>query len=290
VHEIKKILLVKNEAQQPCRAELRASMLSAQLNVRCLETIPANTTSLGVAPATSFGHIELGNSASCALADGPRNLLALPLRGDVRTKQAATPAAIVVERAAQTKADLIIIAPHRRHFFLEWFRPSYDREIVRMSRRPLLLVNTEPKGDYKKVLVAVDFSQESLAAARAALLAAPSAHFTFLHAYRVPDEGMMRELEVPAAIINSYRLRGWEAARGRLNEWIDWLGPKTQMTRSVHYGSPVPVITACARSIGADLVVIGKRGQKRFQRKSLGSVARRLTSQTNYDVLIAAAP
>ncbi|MEW6373780.1 MAG: universal stress protein [Pseudomonadota bacterium] len=292
MHDIKKILLATTQSAQSRNAELRAALLSAQLDVGAFDMIAVRQSRRGMgAPLTTFSHLEVGCGVLRAWIAGQRRPFALPDHPDALdvlwNVQPRPAAAIVVGRAQEMAADLTILAPHRRNAFLKLLATSDSDEIVRRSRNAVLVVHREPREVYQRVLVAVDFSQDALNAARMALALAPAAHFTFLHAYRLPDEGLMREFDVPAGVVDAYLVRGCEAARERLSGWIDSLKPMRQpRARAVHSGFPVPVIRSCARRIGADLVVLGRQGQGRRGRDALGEAPRRLGRDADCDVLI----
>lgn len=292
MHDIRKILLATSQNQQSRNAELRAALLSAQLDVGAFDMIALRHSRRGVGtPVTTFSHLEVGCGALRAWVAGERRPFVLPDHPDaveaLWNVEPTSPASVVVGRAEEMAADLTILAPQRRNAFLKLIAGSDSDEIVRRSRNAVLVVHREPAEAYQRVLVAVDFSQDAFDAARIALALAPGAHFTFLHAYRLPDEGLMREFEVPASVIEAYLLRGIDSARERLSAWIDALKPMRQpRARAVHSGFPVPVIRSCARRIGADLIVAGRQGHGRSARDALGEVARRLGRDADCDVLI----
>ena len=254
MHDIRKILLATRQNQPSRHAELRAALLSAQLDIG------------------AFDMISLGQGGGA---------------GALRSVQPRPAACVVAARAEEMGADLTVLAPQRRNAFLELIAPSDSEEIIRRSRNAVLVVQRAPAAHYRRVLVAVDFSQSAFDAARVALALAPGAHLSFLHAYSLPDEGLMREFEVPASVIEAYRMRGVDSARERLSAWIDALKPMRQpRARAVHSGLPLPAIRSCARRIGADLIVVGRRGDGGSGRDALGTVPRRLAREAGCDLLI----
>lgn len=106
-------------------------------------------------------------------------------------------ASAVLDMAERGGAGLIVCPASERHLVLERLAPSCALRIAGQSRAPVLLVNEKRAKAYRTVVVATDFSQASLSAAKTASALAPLAHFVFMHAYRLPDEGLMRELELP---------------------------------------------------------------------------------------------
>ena len=193
MHDIKKILLATTQSAQSRNAELRAALLSAQLDVGAFDMIAVRQSKRGMGvPVTTYSHLEVGCGVLRAWVAGQRRPFALPDHPDavdvLWNVQPRPAAAIVVGRAQEMAADLTILAPHRRNAFLKLLATSDSDEIVRRSRNAVLVVHQEPREVYQRVLVAVDFSHDRPKPARIALAPAPRAHFTFLPPYRPPDE------------------------------------------------------------------------------------------------------
>lgn len=296
VDRLRKILVATNYSDDARRAETRAAMLSVELNADTLELMAVQNTRMGLrTPATLATTAEVGSDEAVAMLERQEVLPAL-LRPDagpacVRSLRVGNPPAALVERANEMNAGLIVVAARGKSFLASLFRRHSNDELIRLSERPVLLVHGEPKGAYRRVLVAVDFSAASQEAARMALMLAPTAHFTFLHVFRVPDEEMMLETGVSVDVVNAYRMRMREAARVRLNSFIDALGPRKQLiSRSLLCGSASTVIGTHASQMSADLIAVGKHGKSRFVEFLLGSVTRRLVDRGLCDLLVAACP
>jgi nucleotide-binding universal stress UspA family protein len=132
-----------------------------------------------------------------------------------------------------------------------------NRSALQAARSPVLLLKGARRQTYRRVLIATDFSQQSLAAARAALELAPDAQFVAAHAFGVADEGLMFDLGVSRKIVNAYRRKAREVASQRLSEFVQALGTEVEISRAVLYGSPRRIIPHYAANIGADLVALG---------------------------------
>jgi len=175
-------------------------------------------------------------------------------------------------------ANLRIADARGRNFLDDLFIRRRNDELIRNSDRPVLLVHSQSKKIYRRILVAVDFSEKSREAARIAMLVAPTAQIVFLHAFYVPDVGMPDEIQ-------SRRAQACETARMELNCFIDDFGPRKQLISGVvHHGFPLPVVCNYAKRMGADLIVIGKPRVKGLLR---GSAAQRFICRTSCDLLVA---
>ncbi|WP_420475478.1 universal stress protein [Noviherbaspirillum sp. ST9] len=283
---IRKILVATDYSEDARRAEMRAAMLSIELKAETLELMTVDCTKIDLrAPAATPEKSVACAGDSVALPGWPEDGPAC-----VRSIRAGSAPQAIVGRAMESRAGLIVVAARGKRFFADLFRRHNNDELIRLADRPVLLVCSEPNDAYKRVLVAIDFSEESKEAARAALAVAPSAHFTFLHVFRVPDEDMMRETGVSLDRIHGYRIRARDAARIKLNAFIDSLGPKKQLiSRSIQHGVPAPVIGAQAKQLNADLIALGKHGKPRFVEFLLGSVTRRVVDQGWCDLLVTTA-
>jgi nucleotide-binding universal stress UspA family protein len=293
VERICKILAATDYSDHARRAETRAAMLSLQLKSRSLEIMTIQNTRMGLdTPATLSSSDRISDEDIVSLADASNRKTAILPAEDtrfVRSIRLGRPAQAVISRAREIDADLTVVAAHGKSFLADIFARYATDEIVRMVERPLLLINTEPKAEYRRVLVGIDFSPASLQAAQVALSIAPAAQFTFVHVARVANEGTMREVGITEEAIGSFRSRACEVGRGKLNAFIEQLSPRKQLiSRLIEPGQPGPVISACARRLGADLIAVGKHGKSWIEELLLGSVTQRLLSERQADLLIAA--
>jgi nucleotide-binding universal stress UspA family protein len=296
MHRIQTILVATDYSEHARRAETRAAMLSVELKASTLEILAVQETRMGVnTPATTSQSTECDvTSVDRALVEN-RLPVSFAHRVDalqcIRSLAVGKPASAIARRADELDADLTIVAARSRKFVPDFLTREGNDDLVRLSTRPVLLVHAEPERAYTKVLVAVDFSEESKEAARNALAVAPSAHVTFLHACLVPDEGTMRQSGLNTEAMNASRMALCEKARGELNLFIAQLGPRKQLiTRAIHYGQTVPVLCDYARRMRADLIAIGRHGKSCFSERLLGSTAQRLMDRTTCDLLVASTP
>lgn len=284
---VRTILVATDHMAHARHAEARAALLGAELKADAVEVMRIGNAKVE-REQTPAGHVR------AAAIDWRDTNAAVPalLRCHTAPAQphapaAATGPAAIVERANAIGADLTVIAARREGLLGGILTRFRNDELIRLGERPVLLVNRKPMAAYARVLVAVDFSAESQQAARMALTIAPSALFTFLHVFRVIDEEVMIEHGVAAHTIQAYRVRAREAARERLNRFIDALGPRKQwIYRAIEHGLPGQVIPGYAKEIHADLIAVGKHGKSRFIDLFLGSVTQRLVDTSDCDVLV----
>ncbi len=162
------------------------------------------------------------------------------------------------------------------------------RRLARKALVDTLIVRRQPRVPYRKVIAAVDFSEQSRAAVDHALEHFPEAEVMILYALParfdplLADAGLFQE-EVTAS--RSHRLK---MAAERMEEFgARWGGAVKTL---VVDGPPVSTIEETLRRRGADLVVVGCRGATATRMVLLGNVAEGLVEGAPCDVLVARTP
>ncbi|HYD94697.1 MAG TPA: universal stress protein [Noviherbaspirillum sp.] len=197
------------------------------------------------------------------------------------------PASEIVIRAEELRTDLVVIGAHGGNFFSDLLLGNTADKLTHLCKSPLLVVKNKPSQSYQRVLVPVDFSEDSRRAAEAALAIAPQADITFLHAFEVLFEGKMQYANVAPDIIDEYRMKAFEDAREQLNQLIGGIeAGGRRMQRAITFGLPGPVVRDYAKATRPDLIVLGKHGRSRIEEMLLGSVTRDAIDQTESDVLV----
>lgn len=277
---ISKILVATDYSDYARRAETRAAMLAFELKARMLEMMTVIGASCGPDPGGSL-------PASGGDEDRPGPATQTYGMTIVRSMHSGDPAVAVAARAAEMGADLTVVAGRGSDFLADLFVRESIHALVRRIEGPLLLVNREPQSTYRRVVVAIDFTPATGEAVRMALDIAPSACFTFVHAYRTTGENAMHEAGLPESTINAMRERGCAAARAELNALIDGLRKRnTVIARSVEAGHPVRIIGETVKRTDADLIVIGKRNKPEASELLPGSVTQRLLAGRDADLLV----
>ncbi|MGY1839518.1 MULTISPECIES: universal stress protein [unclassified Modestobacter] len=150
--------------------------------------------------------------------------------------------------------------------------------VVVLDRRSARGGDPGSRGDGRTVLVAVDGSPESDQAVRdaARLLGGAETRFVLVTVVD-PDAAEFDDADVRAA------------AHDLLAERARWLGTDTEPVLEIGCGQPSRVLVDVARTEGADLLMLGRRGRGLSQRV-LGSVAEQVARQATTPVLLAGPP
>lgn len=195
----------------------------------------------------------------------------------------------ILGQAREHKADLLVMGAFGDR------RPDVGfgtvaTACVRKSMTDVLLVRDTQAGPFRCVVAAVDFSETSARAlARAAMFAArDGAELHVLHVFAAPWRllhAQTPELLPPVQLEKQYR----DALSRRLAEFV---GPITE----AHKGLRVRAVCAdlsghrsgiveYAKSVSADLIVLGTRGRTNLRDILLGSTAERALDESPCSVL-----
>jgi nucleotide-binding universal stress UspA family protein len=190
------------------------------------------------------------------------------------------PSAEIVDNARRCDAQLIVIGLVHHGVVDRILDGDTALEVVRQSDVPVLLAAETWRVPPKKAVVAVDFSAQSMHAARAALrLLGEGATVLLAHVRPMPSifDGTgiwMQEYEEAAEQELAKFSKALEAPAG------------FQVRTVVLRGSPWATLLRLADSEDADLIAAGTRGAGFINRMLLGSVATRLMRHASRSVLI----
>ena len=188
-------------------------------------------------------------------------------------------------------AGLLVIGAHGSGFLERVLIGSTTSRVLRKSHLPVLVVKRPPSAPYQRVLVAVDFSQVSLAAIAAAQRLAPDAHLVLAHVVDLPFMGKMQLAGVSEAGIESYRADGHAAAQEALDALVVEIGlGADRHERLLIDGMPSRALLKLEGDLGCDLIVLGKHGTHVVEDLLLGSVTEHLLGESQCDVLVMTDP
>lgn len=237
-----------------------------------------------------------GTACACLVAEHEEDAAEAEARLEAATRAASCPDAralpfpdfyddddagrahAVCGEAMRRDAALIVVGRHRKRRFAS-LEGTVTERLLRESRRPVLIAAEARDAPYARVLVAVDFSVYSPAAAEAARMVAPHAALTLahVHAGNLPERlsGLGPSDEQTAA------------REERLAVFAEGAGGAAAIVRN---GSPTDVLRSIQEEIAADLLVLGTRGRTGVARAVLGSVAAAFVQHPPCDVLLVPTP
>ncbi len=189
-------------------------------------------------------------------------------------------------QGASQQADLLVLGAHGLNPLRDLIPGTTTDRLLRICNGPVLVVKRPPQGDYRRVLVAVDFSPHAAEALKMAMLLAPEATITVVHASSVPFEGMLWQAGVQEDEIDIGRSRARRQAINRIRTLFEEVGGDGHRLLSVvEHGEAARIILDREKMIAADLIVLGKHGQSVFELMLLGSVTRHVIADSTCDVL-----
>ncbi len=199
----------------------------------------------------------------------------------------------IVAAAGARPVDLLVIGPHRRQILRDAFVGTTAERVIRYSSVPVLMANGTPSGPYRHILAASDLSPHSAEAvsALARLGLAEAAAFSLFRAVDVPEVALMIRATTSLEDIKHHIGAREAAAADELRAFAATLPlvPGNYIARAAE-ATTATVILQAAASAGADLVVIGTRGQSGLARFLLGSVAEGVLRSATIDVLVVPPP
>ena len=190
---------------------------------------------------------------------------------------------------ASEHADLVVLGRRGHGRFKGLLVGRTVDRMLRICRRPVLVVKSPVQATYRQVLVPIDFTASSDAAIRVADRVRRETGMHVFHAINSKREAVLRG--VPAHVIRETHLMEEGAINARMRRQVARLGlDSTPMNYALAYGPPVRATLRHAHRLGADLIVAGKQGRSTLGRFLLGSVSSRLLSEATCDMLIVPQP
>ena len=199
------------------------------------------------------------------------------------------PARLIPETAAQSKARMLILGPHRKRPLRDALVGTIAEKALATRTCPVLVVRDEVRESYLRVLLALDLSKASASAIRAAesLVLTPDAQAAVVHAHQPPYQGMMRYADLGTDSVARYADNWRQEADSTIQDLL-----RNESANSARYDIRIEQQPAAAGILHAveryapDLLVMGTRGGGRMRQALIGSVANRVLQETRCDVLI----
>jgi nucleotide-binding universal stress UspA family protein len=161
--------------------------------------------------------------------------------------------------------------------------------VLRRARRPVLVVRQLPQVDYRRVMVAADFSAWSTHSIDLARRVAPDARLVLAHVVQVPYEEKLRYAGVEPATLDAYRVQAHAAAVQGLHALAEAAGlTPSQWEACVVEGDASLRLVEQEQLLDCDLIVLGKQGQSVAEDLLLGSVTAHVLAEGSADVLVTA--
>ena len=207
---------------------------------------------------------------------------------------AGQPAAAILDQAAATRADLIVLGTNGLRGIDQLLLGSVADRVLRRAPCDVLSVPPRARRDPARlttIVCGVDFSHESLYAVRAAFALADraAARVVLVHAVEwLPEEQPADAIEFN---VGDFCARLVHDAQQRLGRLVVEESPLARAVRAKAVsGRPYREILRVAADEHADLIVVGHRGRSRSSAPLLGSTVDAIVRGASCPVLTIRAP
>lgn len=160
--------------------------------------------------------------------------------------------------------------------------------VVEGHRGDVLVVRRQPRVPYRRIVVATDMSEASVAGVEFALRMAPEADITLVHGLPSRFDTYMAEAGMFPEEIEAVRDQRRHAGEEALDSFGSRWGERVRTV--ISEGPPGAVVQEVARRRSADLVVVSSRGAGATKMVLLGTIAARVLESVPTDVAIARVP
>lgn len=194
----------------------------------------------------------------------------------------------IADYAVEVGAGLVVAGARGQSPLLRLLLGSTAWRLLRVCRRPVLIVRGEPVAPYGRVLAAVDFFPHSRVVVEWARRLAADGHLRLLHALEPLDESGLRAKGVDGAVIK----QGQEEMRAIAENLMANLcasvpgDEKTRIESLIRPGYPPTRILESAADWRSDLIVLGRQGRGGLEEFLVGSVSKDVAQEAVCDVLL----
>ncbi len=184
------------------------------------------------------------------------------------------------DAAEQLGAAIIVMGVARYNSIGDYFLGTAVDHVLRHCAQPVLVVKKRPRGPYRRIGVATDFSQTSLEALKQAARLFPETPLHLIHAYRVPFEGLQKAEYVKDQVRDA-EAKVFAEFMASVPEDI-----AARVTTHLVYGDPHRGIASTVVEEDLDLLVLGSHGESGFRHATLGSQANALLGYSAIDTIV----
>lgn len=193
----------------------------------------------------------------------------------------------IANYAASSNAGLIVAGAQGENSLLAKLIGSTALRLLKVAKCPVMIVKGKAASvqTYQRVVAAVDLSPGSSEVPELASTIAPVAKIELLLIFDSNQEAHMYKAGIDEALLDEYRKKALTHAEQHLDNILA-AQDNSQMTRKILSGYPPEAICERAKSLHADLIVIGKHNRRNIEEWLLGSVSKGIAYAADCDVLL----
>lgn len=190
----------------------------------------------------------------------------------------------IADYATEVDASIVVVGARGQSPLLRLLLGSSTWRLLRVCRRPVLIVRGEPVAPYDRVLAAVDLFPHSRVVVDWARRLATDGHLRLLHALEPQDESGQRAQGLDGTAIRQRH----EAMRAIAENLMANLSAGTpgEVESHIEPGYPPTRILESAADWGAELIVLGRQGRAGLEDFLIGSVSKDVAQAADCDVLL----
>ncbi len=270
-------LLPQSEAALD-RAGMLAEQLDADLSLLHVVAPPAQGQPLEMVLQSPGGQLKARARAPLWKHDRPPYVW-------VRTGK---PARTIIETANALRPGLVVLGMPRNRSVRDALGGKTAQRVLSALRCPVLFVRQPPQEDYRHVLLALDTSKASASAVRSAeaLFLKDGVRASVVHAYR-PLYKSMHASDGFAVDSVSYAKAWKREATAGLCALLKQAGADaSRYELNLVNATTTSVVHNVIDRLKPDLLVLGTRGYGQLRRALAGTVANRILTTTESDVLV----
>jgi nucleotide-binding universal stress UspA family protein len=189
---------------------------------------------------------------------------------------------------AASGSDLLLMGARGAHWVRELALGNTAYRVALHSAVPVLVVRQAAQGGYVRVVVATDFSDSALRAARfASNLLTDQTRVDVFHAFSSLYDLNLLYANVGEQAIADAQARSRIITDQSIKEFVVNAGLSNARAETiVESGHAAQALLQYAEKVGADLLVLGKQGKSALGDLAMGSICQRALSGAGCDVLI----
>jgi hypothetical protein len=180
---------------------------------------------------------------------------------------------------------------HGKYTIRDTFIGTTAEYVIKKTTCPVLIVKNLPNKTYKKIILPVDFSNPSKNALNFSLQFFPTPSLKLIHVGDYQYEELLKKetnsQEMSKNKINKIRKAILFYLDNKMKTFIKGHGKQlNKHPYSIMLGYPGPTILNEVKKFNPDLIIMGTQGHGRIHYLFIGSVANRVLTETNKDILL----
>ena len=196
----------------------------------------------------------------------------------------------IIQLVNEVEADLVVVGEHSQGWLKDRFLGGTALKVLRQARVPVLLVRAPVSNEFRKVMVATDFSDNAHRAAQLAAGFFPLAELSFQHACSLKQLHRMRMDGETSEKMEAYRQQQLDGANMGMARFRKQLGLPADLATQWHVVSdgenPISILLDLVQKENPDLLVVGRHGGSEIDERFFGSAAENLLYHANANILL----